>query len=181
MLSTVLKEARENHEQSQDSAKKYADLHRKESSYKVNDKVLVDTHALSKSKNSYTSKFAPRRDGPYQISKVVSPTTYQIVSPEDPTRDLGKYHVSALTPYKGDEDYPDPVRPLRKRGRPPLKTAPIVVPIEDEHDLETISPMSENVSEDIHSFKQPDDTVVPQPSRPRRGKHPPKCLCCYSD
>ncbi|KAJ8943731.1 hypothetical protein NQ314_009661 [Rhamnusium bicolor] len=122
--------ARENHEQSQDSAKKYANLHQKESSFKVNDKVLVDTYALCKSKNSYTSKFAPRRDGPYQISKVVSPTTYQLVSTEDPTRDLGKYHVSALTPYKGDEDYPDPVRPLGKRGRP-LKTAPIVMPIED--------------------------------------------------
>ncbi|KAJ8944361.1 hypothetical protein NQ314_009493 [Rhamnusium bicolor] len=148
-LSTVLKEAQENHKHSHDSAKKYAYLHRKESSFK--------------SKNSYTSKFAPRRDGPYQISKVVSPSTDQIVSTENPTRELGKYHVSALTPYKGDEDYPDPV------------------PIEDEHDLETINPMLVNVSENIHSFKQPDNTVVPQPSRPRRGKHPPKCLCCYSD
>ena len=78
---------------------------------------------LSKVRQSYTSKFAPRRDCPYLISKLVSPSAYQIVSPKDKTTPLGVYHTSALTPYVESIRLPEqePLRPLRKRGRPNKK------------------------------------------------------------
>ncbi|XP_072398051.1 uncharacterized protein [Diabrotica undecimpunctata] len=134
-LSSVLYQARENYEASQDRAKSYAYKYRRVNmTFNVSDKVLVDVHALSKAKDSFTAKFAPRRDGPYIITKVVSPTSYEISSPQNLTEPLGKYHISALVPYRVDTDTddgssPNPLVPIRRRGRPP-KTA-LAVPDEN--------------------------------------------------
>jgi hypothetical protein len=50
----------------------------------VGDLVLIKSHLLSNAEKQLTVKLAPRRDGPYQIQKVVSPTTYQLRFPGSP-------------------------------------------------------------------------------------------------
>ncbi|KAB0803708.1 hypothetical protein PPYR_00678 [Photinus pyralis] len=105
----------------QDHAKSYADTKRIPGpNYKVGDKVLVATHALSNAKQGYTAKFAPRRDGPYVIMKKVSPSAFQISSLQSPDVPLGTYHTSSLTPFTNNSvnSDPAPVRPIRKKGRP---------------------------------------------------------------
>lgn len=90
-------------------------------SYQVSDLVLVNSHVLSNTKAGITSKFVPRRDGPYSISRIVSPTSYEVVDPKSSNVPLGTYHVSALTRYvqpEGEVSVPAPVHPLRRRGRP---------------------------------------------------------------
>lgn len=123
-LANVLCDARDMHEKQQDRSKKFVDKHRRDCPvYRNGDKVMVNIHAVSKKNNSYTSKFAPRREGPYLILKQLSPTTYQIADPKKPNIPLGSYHVSALKPFKCDdgESIPEPVHPLKKRGRPRKK------------------------------------------------------------
>lgn len=125
-LATTLSQARDNHEKSQDNSKKYADKTRRDvSPFRVNELVLVDTHVLSCAKAGITSKFAPRRDGPYVVLRKVSPTSYQVAATNAPTVPLGTYHVSALVKYVPalDGDVQFPLHPIRKRGRPPRTTA----------------------------------------------------------
>lgn len=115
-LSTALLDARDVHEQAQSNRKKYADEGRRTPpDYKVGDLVLLKTQSMNDAGRGQTAKFIPRRDGPYRIREVVSPTTYVI---EGLTRaeHIGRYHVSHLTPFVGD--IVSPVREKRKRGRP---------------------------------------------------------------
>ncbi|KAJ8934575.1 hypothetical protein NQ314_013274 [Rhamnusium bicolor] len=83
-LATTLSQARDTHEHQQDIRKKYADSKRRDVTYKLSDLVLVNTHVLSKAKANITSKFIPRRDEPYQISRIVSPTYYEVKDPANP-------------------------------------------------------------------------------------------------
>ncbi|KAF9802622.1 hypothetical protein SFRURICE_005527, partial [Spodoptera frugiperda] len=115
-LSTALLDARDVHEQAQSIRKKYADEGRRTPpDYKVGDLVLLKTQSMNDAGRGQTAKFIPRRDGPYRIREVVSPTTYVI---EGLTRaeHIGRYHVSHLRPFVGD--IVSPVREKRKRGRP---------------------------------------------------------------
>ncbi|KAJ0169627.1 hypothetical protein K1T71_014812 [Dendrolimus kikuchii] len=91
--------------------------------YKIGDLVLLSLHPISKASKGITAKFAPRRDGPYQIMKQHGPASYQIATTSTPDKPIGIYHASALTPFHNQEEedvtpIPEPVRPLRKRGRP---------------------------------------------------------------
>ncbi|KAF9824746.1 hypothetical protein SFRURICE_016855 [Spodoptera frugiperda] len=107
---------RDVHEQAQSIRKKYADEGRRTPpDYKVGDLVLLKTQSMNDAGRGQTAKFIPRRDGPYRIREVVSPTTYVI---EGLTRaeHIGRYHVSHLRPFVGD--IVSPVREKRKRGRP---------------------------------------------------------------
>ncbi|KAJ8940594.1 hypothetical protein NQ314_010672 [Rhamnusium bicolor] len=81
-------------------------------------------HTLSKAKQSFTSKFAPKRDGPHVICRVVTPTTFDVSNIDKPEIPLGKYHISSLTAYHGTEEHV-PMQPLRprRRGRPPKLTS----------------------------------------------------------
>lgn len=119
-LAETLISVREKHELRQNQNKTHVDKHRRMGPvYKPGDKVLVNLHALSKSSQSYTSKFAPLRDGPYVVLKEVSPTTYSIAAAYGSKEPVGTYHSSMLTPYRtGGQNDENPVRPLRSRGRP---------------------------------------------------------------
>ncbi|KAJ8954458.1 hypothetical protein NQ317_017146 [Molorchus minor] len=122
-LSDSLCEAQEVLVEKQDKRKEVADRHRKNICFHVGDKVLVKTHTLSNVQKGYTNKFSTKRDGPYVITKMVTPTTYEISTmDEDPTT-LGKYHVSDIYPFYVNENSttPKPVEPKRKRGRPRKK------------------------------------------------------------
>ncbi|KAJ8949591.1 hypothetical protein NQ317_004882 [Molorchus minor] len=123
-LSDSLCEAQEVLVEKQDKRKEVADRHRKNICFNVGDKVLVKTHTLlSNVQKGYTNKFSTKRDGSYVITKMVTPTTYEISTmDEDPTT-LGKYHVSDIYPFYANENSttPKPVEPKRKRGRPKKK------------------------------------------------------------
>ncbi|KAJ8970505.1 hypothetical protein NQ317_009523 [Molorchus minor] len=78
-LSETLRIAGETQKRSQDSSKKYANEKRRNvSPFKVGDRVMVDTHTLSRASHSFTSKFAPKRDGPHIIHRVITPTSFEI-------------------------------------------------------------------------------------------------------
>lgn len=129
-LAETLIKAREVQEMKEESRKAYVDKHRREQPhYQPGDLVLVTLHPVSKGTQGTTAKFAPRRDGPYVILNKHGPTSFKVASPNEPTKPIGLYHVSALTPYKGKslETVPEPVQPLRRRGRP-RKEKPINQP-----------------------------------------------------
>jgi hypothetical protein len=125
-LSEHLLKAREVQELKEEQRKVLVDQSRRpQSNYKPGDLVLVESHPISKASQGVTAKFAPRRDGPYQIVRSHGPTSFQLSSPETPTLPIGVYHSSALTPFHKDEVsiIPQAVQPIRKRGRPKKITA----------------------------------------------------------
>lgn len=158
-IETLLR-ARETNELRQDSSKRYADRRCRETPlYLPGDKILVDTHVLSKSSAAYTSKFAPRRDGPYVIHRQVTPTTYEVSSLTDPDIPLGKYHASAIHPFIEDDISRDaePIRPLRRRGRPRKD------PVD-----------SETCSSDSEPDNLPTNADISKEGRPERNRQLPK-------
>ncbi|KAF8787753.1 Protein slit like protein [Argiope bruennichi] len=119
-----MNELRERIEMKQDRRKIYYDKNRKQVFYSPGDKVWVTSHPISNKFKRKTSKFAPRRDGPYIILTQRSPTTYEIASPSDPSTSLGTYHTSALRSYSRNMEADTPLHPIRKRGRPPKLNFP---------------------------------------------------------
>ncbi|PZC70924.1 hypothetical protein B5X24_HaOG214605 [Helicoverpa armigera] len=100
-------------ERQQDIRKEAADKSRRPGpDYREGDLVLVDSHRLRQAEKGCTSKFAPRREGPFRIGKIVSPTTYEIVDKNNKPR--GKCHASLLSPYVRESD----LAQVRSRGRP---------------------------------------------------------------
>lgn len=109
----ILQRVRYRVEEQQDARKEVADKQRRPApSFKVGDLVLVDSHALSNTAKGFTSKFAPRRNGPFVVAEFVSPTTFLLRDSLGVT--VGKYHTSTLTPYHGRGN----VAQKPRRGRP---------------------------------------------------------------
>ncbi|GFU12016.1 uncharacterized protein NPIL_370501, partial [Nephila pilipes] len=112
-FSQFLAEAKDVAEQQQDKRKHYADKRRREATlFHPGDKVYVTSHPMNSAEKGKTSKFLPRRDGPYVIMSRRSPTTY-----ENLTTPLGVYHTSALKAFEQGRSNA-PILPLRKKGRP---------------------------------------------------------------
>lgn len=122
-LEDTIRESKLIQEKRQDKYKEAGDKHRREAPpYQVGDLVLVTTHVVSNAQKRSTAKFIPRRDGPYVILEQKSATTFEIANPKQPDIPLGKYHVSALQPYRTNTaEIPTATRPIRKRGRPPKR------------------------------------------------------------
>lgn len=117
-MSSTWRDVRSLHEFKQDRQKAYADLrNRQVPPFAIGDRVWVSTHTLSSAEKGVTSKFHPKRDGPYQIIRVVSPVSFEVANLTESTVPLGVYHMSALTPVQGTIEEA-PVVTLRKRGRP---------------------------------------------------------------
>lgn len=120
-LANTLKLARETEEKMQDKNKLYADLKRKpQENIKIGDKVLVSTHILSKKDKNLTSKFVPRRDGPYIVINKKGSSSYTIAEINNPNVPLSTYHASDLSLYEGDTT--KPVYAINRRGRPKIPT-----------------------------------------------------------
>lgn len=119
-MANIFKDAKEAEYRQQDSNKKAYDLsHRPQLNLDVGALVLVNTHVLSNASKGLTSKFVPKRDGPYIITKKVGSTAYEVASPTNPTMPLGTYHSSAITPYRrANNVQSEPLHPMKKRGRP---------------------------------------------------------------
>lgn len=118
-IDTTFRKAQDTQEVQQDKRKHYADKHRRTAPvYQPGDKVLIDVHSLSKAAAAHTSKFAPKRDGPYVILHVKGPCSYEVAAVSDPATPLGVYHTSALRPFIEGTQEILPVQPIRRRGRP---------------------------------------------------------------
>lgn len=120
-IVNFLKNAKEREMKTQDKNKVYADQGRRpQPDFIIGTKVFVNSHVLSNASKGITSKFIPKRDGPYVITRKIGSTSFEVSSPDNINIPLGIYHASALTPYRGtNEDHiPVPVHPMRKRGRP---------------------------------------------------------------
>ncbi|XP_047027955.1 uncharacterized protein LOC124636045 [Helicoverpa zea] len=115
-MAATLDQARDTHEEAQAAQKEYADKKRRPPpDYKVGDLVLLKTQGPNDAGRGQSAKFIPRRDGPYRIGTIVSPTTYGLEHIQT-GGSVGRFHVSNLTPYHGEVE--PPVREKRKRGRP---------------------------------------------------------------
>lgn len=115
-MSFTMEEARDTHEKAQATQKEYADRSRRDSpEYCIGDLVLLKTQEPNDASCGQTAKFIPRRDGPYRVCNIVSPTTFDLESIQTGVG-IGKYHASHLTPFSGEVE--PPVREKRKRGRP---------------------------------------------------------------
>lgn len=119
-LAETLQTARETQERQQDRHKAQADTRRRAGPHlQPGDLVWVTNHLLSRASQRFSSKLAPRRDGPYVILQQRGATSYEVAAREHPTTPVGTYHASALTPYHAtDDEPPAPINPIRKRGRP---------------------------------------------------------------
>ena len=128
-LQDSLRCARETLALEQDRQKEIAEAGNREmKSFEPGDRVWVATYFLSHSAAGLTSKFYPKRDGPYIVTRQCSPTSYEVASAEQPEVVLGKYHASDLTACRGSNIGTQPVRPLARRGRPRKNRTPAVAP-----------------------------------------------------
>jgi hypothetical protein len=118
-LADHLREDQEVQEKEQDRRKTTVNHSKRRPgpTYAPGDRVYVVIHLVSNSSKQRTSKFNPRRDGPYLILSVKGPCSYEAASLEAPDIPLGVYHTSVLTPAQ-EEDQSTPVIPIRRRGRP---------------------------------------------------------------
>lgn len=118
-MADTLVRAREVQETKEEKRKEIVDLRRQPCpDYLPGDLVLATTHILSKSSQGFTSKLAPRRDGPYVILRRHGPSSFEIGTTGSRTP-VGIYHASAITPYRTHNDTVlEPILPIRKRGRP---------------------------------------------------------------
>ncbi|XP_055848476.1 uncharacterized protein LOC129913700 [Episyrphus balteatus] len=119
-LSTVLQNAKEQTESTQDRNKAYVDTKRRpQVEIREGDEVLVTTHILSQAAKNITAKFVPKRDGPYVVVGKVGSSSFQIANKDDLMLPVGTYHVSALTKINQEKTTTaEPIHRLRKRGRP---------------------------------------------------------------
>ena len=72
------------------------------SPFKVEDQVWLDTRNLKT--NHHHKKIGPRREGPFKITKVIGPVTYQLNLPKS-WRIHNMFHATLLRQYKETEVY----------------------------------------------------------------------------
>lgn len=125
-LTGILRDSKDHVIREQDRRKAEADKHRAPHNLQEGDSVLLRSHVLSNLSKGISSKLTPRRDGPYILTKKVSPTAFQVCTPTGES--VGKYHVSDLVRCclpKNNSSHPTPVYPKRQRGRPRKATPAI--------------------------------------------------------
>ena len=74
------------------------DVGRKNVWFEVSDSVMRTSHHLSDASRRFSTKLAPRKDEPVEVTKVLSPTVYDVETSDG--RQLSKDHVKHLTPYR---------------------------------------------------------------------------------
>ena len=94
----------------QQRQKAYADVHRRHVSYKVGERVLLNSRNLEL-KMPGTTKLFPKFVGPFKIVKIVNDVAYKLELPETmQVHDV--FHVSLLKPYSDDPNVAPPPAPI---------------------------------------------------------------------
>jgi hypothetical protein len=107
-IQTTLKFVDANLQKAQDRQKKYADLDRREESFKVNDRVLLDTADITFTTGS--KKLLDKFIGPYKIIEVISATAYKLELPPRLSRLHPVFHVSKLRAALESNSFPGRVQ-----------------------------------------------------------------------
>lgn len=91
--------------------------------YQPGDLVLVNTHVKSNAEKNFTSKLAPKRDGPYVIVKRMGPASYLVAEKENQSQLLGTYHTSQIQKASNITQHQTTIT-KKKRGRPKQTITP---------------------------------------------------------
>jgi predicted aspartyl protease len=106
-LNESLTLAELNIKEAQEHQKKYADKNRREVTFKVDDKVLLDARDITFTAGS--KKLLDKYLGPYPITEVISATAYRLkLPPKFRIHDV--FHVSKLKEAKETDTFPDRVQ-----------------------------------------------------------------------
>ncbi|KAF8771887.1 hypothetical protein HNY73_019255 [Argiope bruennichi] len=74
--------------------------HRIDTGNAPGDRVWVTTHLKSNKANQKSTKFTPRRDGPYIVTTQSSLTSYDVADPNNPKVPLGTYPFFSFAPMR---------------------------------------------------------------------------------
>jgi hypothetical protein len=97
-IRTIQCIARDNLQQSRDSYLGHYNIKTKERDIAVGDKVWMKSHFLSDASKGFTSKLAPRREGPFLVTEKLSDRTFNLKSIES-GQVVAKVHINELSPY----------------------------------------------------------------------------------
>ncbi len=99
---------------------KYDDKYRSNYTYRVGDLVLRETHLLSDASRKFSAKLAPKREGPFEIAKMILENV-ALQKESNSDVELGTVHICQLAPYHPPVIPGLPLIPPKKskRGRPP--------------------------------------------------------------
>eukprot|EP00736_Rhodelphis_marinus_P011688 Rmarinus@m.20211 len=123
-----IKKAQDAMAYAQQRQKTMADRSRRELTFRIGDKVLLDLKNIKL--RAVASAFKPLRAGPFVVKEVISPVVYRIELPDSWSRIHNVFHVSVLTPYVQSERPSSSVT----YNRPP----PELVDCHDEYEVEEI-------------------------------------------
>ena len=107
-----IQQATENLKQAQQRQKKYADEHRRDMTLQVGDQSLLSTANLRFLRIDKAPKLLPKFIGPYAVTKVISPTSYESDLPQQ-LRIHPVFHLDKLKLFKKSLHFPNRVQPLR--------------------------------------------------------------------
>ena len=99
LIHDSVRQAKANLQQAQQRQTHYANQHRKDVEFKVGDKVMLSTGHLNLKDKDKSKKFTPRFIGPFAITKVISPVSYELALPST-MRIHPVFHVSKLQRYR---------------------------------------------------------------------------------
>ena len=117
--------------EAQQHQKKYADKHRRDLNFELNQLVLLSTRHITPSNSKQQSqKFQPHYIGPFKISEVISPTSYRLELPQE-MKIHNVFHISLLKPYHQNDEQKFPER---QQTQPP----PLTIDGEEEWEVESI-------------------------------------------
>ena len=97
---------KENLRVAQDRQRSYADLHRREISYEVGDKVFLKVSPWKGvARFGKRGKLSPRFIGPYEVLEKVGPVAYKLALPSELAQIHDVFHVSMLRRYRSDPSH----------------------------------------------------------------------------
>jgi hypothetical protein len=117
-MEEQMQSIRQRIKEAQDRQKSYADAHRVDRSYEVDDRVFlwVKPHKSS-IKFGKGAKLSPRFMGPFEIVERRGPVAYRLALPDSLRRMHDVYHVSVLRHYISDPTHVIDLSSCRYRTR----------------------------------------------------------------
>lgn len=101
-LLEVFQDVRRRIKLAYEKAKNRYNLRRRDEKFTVNQKVWKRRHVLSDASKAITAKFMPKFEGPFLISKIVSPWSYELRNTKGHSK--GVWHAKDLKAHPPDED-----------------------------------------------------------------------------
>ena len=105
-LVDKIKIVKQNLKAAPDRQRSYADLHRREISYEVGDKVFLKVSPWKGvARFGKKGKLSPRYIGPYEVLERVGPVAYKLALPVELAQIHDVFHVSMLRRYRSDPSH----------------------------------------------------------------------------